>query len=145
MSDQKCYLCDLLSKVDEPTFICEFPNSIAYLIYEQDLYPGSAILVLKEHYDHVHEMPHNLLHAFTNERSLFVNAVFKAFPDTNRMNYANLGNSTSHVHEHLIARHAGDKKSGRSPWPFEDQPHLADDEYRLIASKIRDVLDSARH
>ncbi len=137
MPKSPCIFCRIAADPNEPTRICELPHSVAVLNFEQRDYPGYALLLLKNHYDHVHEVPRDLFHAFIDERAQLAAAIFRAFPDTSRMNYANLGNLVSHVHEHLIPRHAGDHNAGAPPWPMEKQPRLADAEYGIIAARIR--------
>ncbi|MDE1153455.1 MAG: HIT family protein [Micavibrio sp.] len=140
MPGSSCIFCRLTTDRDEPTFIFEFEHSTALVNFEQRDYPGYALLLLKKHYDHVHKVPQKLLHAFIEERTHLAAALFKAFPATTRMNYANLGNAVPHVHEHLIPRHDGDHNAGGPPWPARAQKKLADDEYRAIAARIRIAL-----
>jgi diadenosine tetraphosphate (Ap4A) HIT family hydrolase len=88
----------------------------------------------------VHDVPRELFHSFIDERAQLAAAIFRAFPETTRMNYANLGNEVSHVHEHLIPRHNGDHNAGASPWPMDKRPRLPDADYAAIAAKIRAAL-----
>ncbi len=140
MNNNHCAFCQLAQNHSEPTFIFAWPNSVAYLNFAQQDYPGYALLVLKNHYDHLHHVPAPLLHSFIDERAQLAAAIFKAFPQTTRMNYANLGNAVSHVHEHLIPRHKGDSKAGRAPWPMNEYKKLEAREYQIIADKIRAAL-----
>lgn len=141
MSEEECIFCQIISKpAEKPDFIHEFPNSVALVNFEQEDYPGYALLLLKPHYDHVHDVPRDLMHAFIDERAQLADAIRKAYPDTSRMNYANLGNMVSHVHEHLIPRYPHDHNTGRPPWPMHMPPHLPPEDYKSIAAKIRTHL-----
>ncbi len=135
-----CEFCTLTKIKDEPTRIHEFPNSVAYVDYEQKEYPGSAILILKKHYDHAHEIPAKILHAFMNERTLLAKALLKIYPKAIRINYANLGNGISHVHEYLVVRYPDDPNNGKSPWPITLSKKLNPKEYQAIANKIAKAL-----
>lgn len=140
MTNTPCLFCRILANPADPTRICEFPHSVALLNFEQKYYPGYALLILKSHHDHVHDVPRELFHAFIDERAQLAAAIFRAFPQTTRMNYANLGNEVSHVHEHLIPRHANDHNAGAPPWPMEKHPPLPEAEYAAIAAKIRSAF-----
>ncbi len=142
MSDINCPFCALVSRSNESTYVHTFTHSIAYLDYNQTSYPGRCLLVLKQHFDHLHDVPRDLLHAFIDERSMLAAAIMKAFPATTRMNYANLGNAVSHVHEHLIPRYAGDPNDGRAPWPTAETPRLSDADYQAIAQRIAAKIPS---
>lgn len=137
MPEKDCHFCQIIANQADPTYVCELEHSTVFVDFEQNDYPGSSLLVLKKHYEHMHEIPNNLLHAFIDERTQLANAILKAFPDTIRINYANLGNASSHVHEYLIPRHEHDRHSGRAPWPVKTSPRLSDIEYQEIAAKIR--------
>jgi histidine triad (HIT) family protein len=140
MINNPCPFCDLVRDHNHPTFICEFSHAVSFVDFEQQDYPGAAILILKDHHEHIYTLPRSLSHAFDDNRAQVSAAIFRAFPDVIRMNYANLGNGIPHIHEYVIPRRANDKNAGRSPWPIIPTPKLSDEEYRNIALKIRAAL-----
>jgi diadenosine tetraphosphate (Ap4A) HIT family hydrolase len=135
-----CVFCAIVGDPTNATRIREFRHSVALVNFEQDDYPGYSLLLLKEHYDHVHHISSAVLHAFIDERSQLAVAIMKAYPATLRMNYANLGNIVSHVHEHLIPRRPDDPNAGAPPWPLRSQRRGDDKYYREVAARIRGAL-----
>lgn len=140
MPDKDCHFCDIVAMKADPTFVCELKNSIVLIDFEQHDYLGSSLIVLKDHFEHMHELPYPLLHSFIDERTQLANAISKAFPDVTRLNYANMGNATHHVHEYVIPRRKNDRNSGKSPFPVEKSQRLTDAQYVTIAAKIRSAL-----
>lgn len=141
MPDKDCPFCSIIASPTDPTFVCDLGSSFVLVDFQQRDYPGSALIVLKEHHEHMHELPHNLLHAFIDERAQLAKAILKAFPDVIRINYANMGNATPHVHEYLIPRRANDRNAGGAPWPVEPAPQLTDEQYKDIADALRRELN----
>lgn len=58
-----------------------------------------------------------------------------------KVNYEILGNAIPHLHCHVVPRYADDGAPGR-PLPLFDLPpvHLPEDEFRSLATQIRDAL-----
>lgn len=136
-----CPLCRVVADANEPTRIFDFENSVALLNYEQTDYPGFVLLVLREHYEHPHEVPESLMAKYLAERNRLVRAVMKAYPATTRMNYCCMGNSVAHMHDHIVARNPNDPQPGRNPFPLHEEPRLSDDEYRALCARIRAELE----
>jgi diadenosine tetraphosphate (Ap4A) HIT family hydrolase len=96
-------------------------------------------LILKQHYDHFHQVPGSLFHAFNREMRLLEEALrLELSPD--RVNYAVLGNIVSHVHWHLIPRYQQDDNWGLPPWPVNEIQKLAVAHYDEMAERIRDAI-----
>jgi diadenosine tetraphosphate (Ap4A) HIT family hydrolase len=85
-------------------------------LYDDARFPGRCILALHTHYEHLEDVPANLLKRFTEEIRLSVR-VIKEVTGTERVNVAILGNRDSHVHAHLIPRYPDDEPlPSNSPW-----------------------------
>lgn len=104
-------------------------------------YPGRMIVALREHYDHLDEVPtelFNRLMADVRECS----RVLRSIPDVVRVNVAVLGNQESHVHAHVIPRYVNDPILTKAPWDGA-QPHtplvdsVRDGVVRMLAQRLR--------
>lgn len=135
-----CFFCDLLKTPQEnSTFIYEFEYSVAFLNFEQEAYPGASILILKEHYDHLHLVPLDLQKAVITELNILTKAILSAFGGF-RVNHMSLGNKVSHVHWHVIPRYPNDLNAGGMPDYLLDEERLSEDEFRNRACAIRSAL-----
>lgn len=135
-----CYFCQLLEAPEkDATFIAEFKHSVAFVNFEQEAYPGASILIVKDHYDHLHEMSLELQHAVTSEMNDLTKAILIAFGGF-RANHMSLGNGIAHVHWHVIPRYPDDLNAGGMPDYMKDEKRLSDDAFRERARIIRNAL-----
>lgn len=118
--------------------ICDLRVS-TLAFYNDARFPGRCILALKEHYDHLHEVPDQI----AMEYMLDVRDAGKAIQEVTeleRLNYAVLGNVVPHVHTHIIPRGAvGDVNPGRPPWE-DAAPHTKISQYAEKVYMI-DILE----
>ena len=139
LHDDDCLFCKIIRDKDNATLIAELPHSVALLNFDQTNYPGRSLVVLKDHYTEYLALPKSLRDAFNDDKVSVARAIQTAFnPD--RLNYDNLGNEVSHQHWHVTPRYKGGPNEGRPPWPVAEFKKLSDDEYRVIAQRIRAAL-----
>lgn len=137
MSNQ-CEFCKLLENPENhPRWIATFPTSVAF-VYKDQTYHGRAIVILKEHREHLNGLPSHQGAAFYNETICLATAI-ESVVKPERLNYANLGNEVPHVHWHIIPRFPNDHNEGRPPWPAPET-NLVDEEYFDLAKQIRHKL-----
>jgi diadenosine tetraphosphate (Ap4A) HIT family hydrolase len=132
-----CIFCNLLRDIQSnPTFIAKFDHSVALLNFDQKKYPGQSLLILKDHYDHLHSAPVELLQDVVPEISRLTTAILKAFGGF-RANHMSLGNQVTHVHWHVVPRYPNDLNAGGPPTLSPDCIKLNDSEYIEMANRIR--------
>lgn len=137
-----CPFCDLLrAPQEEPTFIAEFDHSVAFLDFDQDNYKGGALLILKEHHEHLHLTPLELQQAIVPELANLTCAILKAYGGF-RANHMSLGNGTPHVHWFVVPRYPNDLNTGHAPKYNDGFKKLSDDEYRQMAMRLQAELPS---
>lgn len=146
-NDGNCVLCRLLKEPEkEPRVIHEFPNSILLLNRDQS-YQGRSILVFKKHIPDFFRLASSEMLEFLPEIRLSEKALRKAF-DPALMNYLFMGNTTAHVHLHLVPRYRTDPNFGRSPFLDTARTMTAQrtpDEYRdLVLAVQRCLIEIAR-
>jgi len=83
--------------------------------YDDGRFPGRCIVALREHYEHLDEVPAELRRGFSDDVAR-VGSVLRATVDPVRVNYAVLGNTVAHVHCHVIPRPHDDPVPTRPPW-----------------------------
>lgn len=109
-------------------------------LYSDIRFPGRLILILNEHYDHLHEVPDGLMTAFMQDIK-DVHAALMGLDNVRRVNMAILGNTVAHVHAHIIPRYPGEPLPGSSPW---DDPrpreHLPEGDMKVVVQRIEDVF-----
>lgn len=108
--------------------------------YNDGRFPGRCILALKDHADHPHEIPDDVAAQFALDQKR-AGAAIMAATGADRMNYAILGNTVSHVHSHLIPRRADEIIAARPIWESEDkQFKLPEAERDELIAAIRAAL-----
>ena len=138
--EKTCAVCILLkAPQDHPTFIAELEHSVAFLDFDQETYRGGALLILKEHHEHLHLTPIDLQKAVVPELANVTAAILKAFGGF-RANHMSLGNQTAHVHWYIVPRYPNDLNAGHMPQKSANPKKLSEDEYKEMAACIRACL-----
>ncbi|MDD5036846.1 MAG: HIT family protein [Methylococcaceae bacterium] len=134
----QCDFCDLVEIPLHAAKIIEFEYSVGFLNVDQS-YPGRSVLILKQHFEHFHEIPLPIFAQFNCEMRRLAEGIDTVFkPD--RLNYAVLGNLIAHVHWHVIPRYRSDENWGGPPWPIKSPQHLPESEYRTMAQRIGNAI-----
>lgn len=113
-----CPICDRLRRAaggGEPLFLADLGETVAVL-HEHQAYPGWCVLWLKEHVEHLAELPFERQQRVWGEVARVAAAVRRAFDPPPRINYECLGNVVAHVHWHVIPRHADDPSPRSTVW-----------------------------
>ncbi|HEX2838680.1 MAG TPA: HIT family protein [Phycisphaerales bacterium] len=119
-----CPLCARLVASEPLTLIAELRHTVVFLNDQQGC-PGWCVCVLKEHVEHMDELPVDVQREVFGEVARVARAIRSAFPASGarggppRINYECLGNVTSHVHWHVIPRHAGDPTPNATVWGWD--------------------------
>ncbi len=131
-----CPLCTRVSHTLEnqyPYLIFEFENSYLYL-GEHQFYRGYSVLVTKEHFREMTDLPEVKREALFKEMMKAHLALEKVFRPK-KMNMCSLGNVVDHVHWHFFPRYANDPDFKNPPWL---QMHLFDS--AKVSPQERDEL-----
>lgn len=117
-----CPLCQRVENTKNqnyPYLIHEFPHSYLYL-GEHQFYRGYCVLVSKEHYREMTDLPENIRDAFFHEMMKAHAAIGEVFKPK-KMNMSSLGNVVDHIHWHFFPRYEDDINFKNPPWLQMDQ------------------------
>ncbi len=109
-----CPLCDRVSHTSYPFLIAEFKHSFLYL-GEHQYYRGYCVLVTKEHFKEMTDIPDAARAELFSEMMKAHIAIQKVF-NPKKMNMCSLGNVVPHVHWHFFPRYAEDQNFTNPPW-----------------------------
>ncbi len=112
-----CPLCERVQKTNEglyPFLIHEFKNSFLFL-GEHQYYSGYCVLVTKEHFREMTDLPQDMAQEVFQEMMISHKAIQKVFAPK-KMNLCSLGNVVDHIHWHFFPRYADDQNFKNPPW-----------------------------
>lgn len=130
--------------------IAALPRTFVVLGSNQGL-PGWCVLILREHREHLSDLPREEQLAIFDEVSRVAGAIRAVFPTSGidggppRINYECLGNQVNHIHWHVIPRHASDPDPKNAVWgiPAESlRGSMSEDERGLLIAKLRAAISS---
>jgi diadenosine tetraphosphate (Ap4A) HIT family hydrolase len=98
-----CHRLPQLRAGADPSLIAELRESFAVL-HDHQPYEGWCVLLLKDHVEHLHQLPKARRAALAEDMGQLAEAIAEAF-NPRRINYECLGNQMSHIHWHLIPRY----------------------------------------
>lgn len=139
----RCYFCGENDEENPFSYkICEFSYSKLYLFKEQ-IYLGRCILAAKSHVPEFYYMPLKEKEGFLKELELVSQTLEKLF-HAEKMNFASIGDSSGHLHIHIVPKHRTDEKWGDM---FEVNAHrgyLQQQEYEALIDKIREAFQEKK-
>lgn len=131
-----CPLCDRVSSTKNnqyPFLIKEFTHSYLYL-GEHQFYQGYCVLVTKNHYREMSDIPSPIREEIFAEMMKVSDALITTF-QPKKMNLASYGNVVEHLHWHFFPRYEDDPQFTNPPWL---QMHLFDS--KKVSVELRDEL-----
>jgi diadenosine tetraphosphate (Ap4A) HIT family hydrolase len=112
-----CFACDRIAQIKSicnPYFVSELEASY-FVLADHQRYEGWCILLLKEHHEHLDQLPFEAQLLLFRDVARAARAVRSAF-HPRRLNYECLGNSISHIHWHIIPRYDWDPQPESPIW-----------------------------
>lgn len=112
-----CPLCERVSKTKSKNYgylIHEFKHSYL-MLGEHQFFQGYSVLVAKDHYKEMTDMPLPLRNDIFQEMMQASKAIEHAF-SPKKMNMCSLGNVVPHVHWHFFPRYENDPQFFDPPW-----------------------------
>lgn len=145
-----CLLCVRVQAIKEnnyPNLVHEFKHSYL-MLGEHQFYRGYCVLVVKDHYREMSDLPANVQQEFFSEMMLTHKLIEQVF-NPKKMNMCSLGNVVDHVHWHFFPRYEQDPDFKNPPWlqmqQFEKaktSPELARELIESLKSGLKNLSSS---
>ena len=140
-ADPNCRFCQIVSGDEPGHVVFEDERTLAFLD-NRPLFPGHSLLVPRDHYETLGDLPDELVSPlFENARLLSV-AIPKAVKKPGSFVAMNnvVSQSVPHLHVHVVPRKPKDGLRGFF-WPRTK--YESDDQMREVAERVRRAVDRA--
>jgi histidine triad (HIT) family protein len=140
-ADPDCRFCQIIAG-DEPSHVVfEDERTIAFLD-NRPLFPGHALLVPRDHFETLGELPDELVSPLFESARLLSVAIPKAMRKPGSFVAMNnvVSQSVPHLHVHVVPRKQKDGLRGFF-WPRAK--YESEDQMREVAERVRKAVDRA--
>ncbi len=136
MAAGDCHFCQIAAHASYVVF--EDDISIAFLDH-RPLFPGHTLLIPKQHYETLADLPAHLVGPFFSSVQLLARAVEQAMDAEGSFVAINnrVSQSVPHLHVHIVPRR---KKDGLRGFFWPRQNHPAEEQMRQAQAAIRQAV-----
>ena len=136
-----CFMCQdpMFTEMGSqyPQKIAELGVSTAILNRDWQFFRGTTLLVFQDHVTELHHLTPELQHQFIDDAARMAAALEKTFPYA-KLNHGLFGNTTPHLHWHIIVRRATDPDPKSTIWESEfPTVNQSDEDFRHTAADVR--------
>jgi len=137
-----CLFCAIVAGTEPAHVVFETDETLAFLDI-RPLFPGHTLLVPKEHYETLIDLPEALIAPLFATAQRLAGAMETALGATGSFVAVNnrVSQSVAHLHVHVVPRNRKDGLRGFF-WPRTKYP--SDDAAEAVANKLRAVLTAPR-
>ena len=138
---EDCFMCQDSMFTERgnqyPQKIASLGVSTAILNRDWQFFRGTTLLVFQDHVTELHHLTPELQHRFMDDAARMAAALEKTFPYA-KLNHGLFGNTTPHLHWHIIVRRATDPDPKSTIWE-SDFPKLTQsaEDFLKTAAEIR--------
>jgi diadenosine tetraphosphate (Ap4A) HIT family hydrolase len=146
MPCQACERIDQIKRAQNPSLIAELTESYVVLADDQG-FEGWCILLLKDHHEHLAELPVNRQARLWQDVMNVAGAIWRELKPI-RINYECLGNLLHHIHWHVIPRYASDPEPAMPVWvrgADERRGSLSPHHREDLVQRMRGALELPRY
>jgi histidine triad (HIT) family protein len=133
-----CSFCKIVHGEVRARIVFEDEISLAFLDH-RPVFPGHCLLVPKQHYETLTDLPENLIRPFFKNVQLLTRAVESAMEAHGTFVAMNnrVSQSVPHLHTHVVPRR---RKDGLKGFFWPRQPYKSEDEAGLVQEAIRRAM-----
>jgi diadenosine tetraphosphate (Ap4A) HIT family hydrolase len=113
-----CQIIENLHDIEKDYYIAELKTGYALVSNSWQCFKGYTLFICKECVDELHELPPDYRKDFLFDMSVVSEAIYSAFTPS-KMNYELLGNTSRHLHWHLIPRYGTDPLPAKPIWSID--------------------------
>jgi histidine triad (HIT) family protein len=138
MAVNNCTFCRIATGVLTSTAVFEDQNSLAFLDH-RPLFPGHCLLVPKEHFETLNDLPTQLTGSFFGNVQLLSRAIETAMEAEGTFIAMNnrVSQSVPHLHVHVVPRR---KKDGLKGFFWPRSKYKSEDEILDVQQRIRTAI-----
>ncbi|HKZ02373.1 MAG TPA: HIT family protein [Pyrinomonadaceae bacterium] len=138
MSVNNCTFCRIAAGVLSSIAVFEDQNSLAFLDH-RPLFPGHCLLVPKEHFETLNDLPSQLTGSFFGNVQLLSRAIETAMEAEGTFIAINnrVSQSVPHLHVHVVPRR---RKDGLKGFFWPRSKYKSEDEILDVQERIRTVI-----
>ena len=142
MAEPGCIFCQIASGAFAAPVVFQDETSLAFLDH-RPVFPGHTLLIPKQHYETLADLPANLIQPYFAAAQLLARAVELALAADGTFVGINnrVSQSVPHLHVHTVLRR---KKDGLRGFFWPRQPYKTTEEAEEIRKKIAGTLDRLR-
>jgi histidine triad (HIT) family protein len=142
MSDPACLFCKIVRGEIAARIVFEDDHSLAFLDH-RPVFPGHTLLVPKEHYETLTDLPAQLIEPLFTTAQNLARAVEKGMDAHGTFVAMNnrVSQSVAHLHVHVVPRR---RKDGLRGFFWPRYPYKTDEEADLVQAAIRAALEQGR-
>jgi histidine triad (HIT) family protein len=136
----QCKFCEIASQALPSAVVLEDALSIAFLD-TRPLFPGHTLLIPKQHYETLSDLPTDLVGPFFQNAQRLADAIERAMQAEGTFVAINnrVSQSVPHLHVHIVPRK---KKDGLRGFFWPRQAYQSEAAMKAAQSAIRAVLES---
>ena len=142
MAKPGCVFCQIASGAVAAPVVFQDETSLAFLDH-RPLFPGHTLLIPKQHYETLADLPATLIQPYFAGAQLLARAVELALEADGTFVAINnrVSQSVPHLHAHIVPRR---KKDGLRGFFWPRQPYKTPEEAEEIRKKIAGTVDRLR-
>jgi len=142
MTTPSCLFCKVVSGELPVRTVFEDDTCVGFLDH-RPLFPGHSLLIPKQHYETLSDLPASLVAPFFLNVQLLARAVEEAMQAHGTFVAMNnrVSQSVPHQHVHIVPRR---RKDGLKGFFWPRYPYKTDDEAELVQSAIRNAILNLR-
>ena len=133
-----CAFCKIVNHEVPARLVFEDEISIAFLDH-RPVFPGHCLLITKDHYETLADLPADLIGPFFGNAQLLVRAIESAMEAHGTFVAINnrVSQSVPHLHVHIVPRR---RKDGLKGFFWPRYPYASEAEADEVQASIRDAL-----
>jgi histidine triad (HIT) family protein len=133
-----CAFCKVVNREVPTRLVFEDEISLAFLDH-RPVFPGHCLLIPKQHYETLIDLPLNLIGPFFTSAQLLARAVEAAMEAHGTFVAMNnrVSQSVPHLHVHVVPRR---RKDGLKGFFWPRYPYKSEEEAELVQEKIQQAI-----
>ena len=139
MDNLTCLFCKIVRGEVPAHLVFEDEMSLAFLDH-RPVFPGHCLLIPKEHYETLTDLPENLIGPYFRNVQLLSRAIESALEAHGTFVAMNnrVSQSVPHLHTHIVPRR---RKDGLKGFFWPRYPYKTEEEAAAVQSAIRSAVD----